>query len=273
MKKVAVWAAVASLSVGLAACGDGNQQADGEPITVLAAATPHAEMLRYVDELNDAYELDVKVVPGGPDPNMGVSNGSADANFYQHPPYLHDWENETGHTLVNVAGVHIEPMGMYSNSVDDIADLPEGARIATPNSPSDLARALILLEANGVIGLDEEIDPSNVSKITLNSITDNPKNVELVPVDDTIVIQSLSDDSVDGVVASSNFAMEAGLNPVEDSVIAESPEGNPYVNILVANEESAKDPRMDLLASDLTSSETAEWIRSQYGGAVIPANQ
>lgn len=273
MKKVAVWAAVASLSVGLAACGDGNQQADGEPITVLAAATPHAEMLRHVDELNDAYELDVKVVPGGPDPNMGVSNGSADANFYQHPPYLHDWENETGHTLVNVAGVHIEPMGMYSNSVDDIADLPEGARIATPNSPSDLARALILLEANGVIGLDEEIDPSNVSKITLNSITDNPKNVELIPVDDTIVIQSLSDDSVDGVVASSNFAMEAGLNPVEDSVIAESPEGNPYVNILVANEESAKDPRMELLASDLTSSETAEWIRSQYGGAVIPANQ
>lgn len=273
MKKIAALAAVASLSIGLVACGEESQEALGEPITVLAAATPHAEILRHVDDLNDEYELDVKVVPGGPDPNMGVSNGSADANFYQHPPYLHDWENETGNKLVNVAGVHIEPMGMYSNSIDDIADLPEGARIATPNSPSDLARALILLEANGVIELDQEIDPGNVSKITLNSITDNPKNVEIIPVDDTIVIQSLTDDSVDGVIASSNFAMEAGLNPVEDSVIAESPEGNPYVNILVANEKSAQDPRMDLLAEDLTSSETAEWIREQFNGAVIPAGE
>lgn len=269
MRKWTAGVVVASLSMMLASCA----QSDGEdPIIVLAAATPHAEILQHVDDANDDYELDIKVVPGGPDPNMGVANGSADANFYQHPPYLHDWENQTGETLVNVAGVHIEPMGMYSNSVKNVADLPDGARIATPNSPSDLARALILLEANGVIELDQEIDPSNVSKITLNSITNNPKNLEIVPVDDTIVIQSLSDDSVDGVIASSNFAMEAGLNPVEDSVIREAPENNPYVNILVANEESAKDPRMDLLAGDLTSAETAEWIREKYNGAVIPAN-
>ena len=142
----------------------------------------------------------------------------------------------------------------------------------TPNSPSDLVRALILLETNGVISLDQEIDPTNVSKINLQSITDNPKDIQIVPVDDTIVIQSLSDDSVDGVVASSNFALEAGLNPVEDSVIAESPENNPYVNILAANEEAAKDPRMEKLAADLSSPETAEWIRQKYDGSVIPAN-
>lgn len=270
MKRFAAAALTAVLSLSAASCS--TESASDEPITVLAAATPHAEILRYVEEANPDYELDVKVVPGGPDPNMSVSNGSADANFYQHPPYLHDWENQTGESLVNVAGVHIEPMGMYSNSIDSIDQLPQGAKIATPNSPSDLARALILLEANGVISLDQEIDPTNVSKINLQSITENPKNVEIVPVDDTIVIQSLSDNSVDGVIASSNFALEAGLNPVEDSVIAENPENNPYVNVLVANADAAEDPRMDKLAADLTSPETAQWIREKYAGAVIPAN-
>lgn len=270
MKHFAAVALTAMLGFGAAACS--TESASEEPITVLAVATPHAEILRYVDEANPDYELDVKVVPGGPDPNMSVSNGSADANFYQHPPYLHDWENQTGETLVNVAGVHIEPMGMYSNNIDSIDQLPQGAKVATPNSPSDLARALILLEANGLISLDQEIDPTNVSKINLQSITENPKDIEIVPVDDTIVIQSLSDNSVDGVIASSNFALEAGLNPVEDSVIAESPENNPYVNILVANADAAEDPRMDKLAADLTSAETAEWIREKYAGAVIPTN-
>ena len=270
MKRFAVAVAATVLGFGAVACS--SESAGEEPITVLAAATPHAEILRYVDDANPDYELDVKVVPGGPDPNMAVANGSADANFYQNPPYLNDWEDQTGESLVNVIGVHIEPMGMYSNTVDSIDQLEQGAKIATPNSPSDLARALILLEANGVIGLDQEIDPSNVSKINLQSITENPKNVQIVPVDDTIVIQSLSDNSVDGVIASSNFALEAGLNPVEDSVIAESPENNPYVNILVANADAAEDPRMDKLAADLSSSETAEWIRQKYDGAVIPTN-
>lgn len=270
MKRFAVAMMAAALGWGAVACS--AESVGDEPITVLAAATPHAEILRHVDEANPDYELDVKVVPGGPDPNMAVSNGSADANFYQHPPYLHDWENQTGQHLVNVVGVHIEPMGMYSNEIETVDQLTPGAKIATPNSPSDLARALILLEANGVIGLDQEIDPSNVSKINLQSITENPKGIEIVPVDDTIVIQSLSDDSVAGVIASSNFALEAGLNPAQDSVIAENPDNNPYVNILVANEEAAKDPRMEKLAADLAAPETAEWIRQKYAGSVIPAN-
>lgn len=270
-RKIAAAVLAAGMGLAVTACAD--SRGEGDPLVVLAAATPHAEILRHVDELNPDYRLDVRVVPGGPDPNMSVANGSADANFYQHPPYLADWEANTGDHLVNVAGVHIEPMGMYSTSISSIDQLPDGARIATPNSPSDLARALILLQAGGVIELDQEIDPSTVSQITVASIRSNPKNVEIVPVDDTLVIQSINDDSVDGVIASSNFAMEAGLNPVEDSVIAESPEDNPYVNILVANQDSAKDPRMELLAGDLTSAETAEWIRGEFGGAVIPVNE
>lgn len=270
MKRFVPIALSAVLGLGLAGC---SSDSDGEdPITVLAQATPHAEILQFVDEANPEYELDVKVVPGGPDPNMSVANGSAEANFYQHPPYLHDWETQTGEHLVNVVGVHIEPLGMYSNSIESIDQLEQGAKIVTHNSPSNLARALILLEANGVIGLDQEVDPANVSKINLQSITDNPKDVEIVPVEDTLVIQSLSDESVDGVIATSNFALEVGLNPVEDSVIAESPDNNPYVNILAANEEAAKDPRIEKLAADLSSPETAEWIREKYSGSVIPVN-
>ncbi|MDK6493574.1 MetQ/NlpA family ABC transporter substrate-binding protein [Corynebacterium coyleae] len=270
MKRFASIALSAAVGLGLVACSSDSD--DLEPLTVLAVPTPHAEILRYVDEKNPEYELDVKVVPGGIDPNMSVANGSAAANFYQHPPYLLDWETQTGKKLVNIVGVHIEPMGMYSNSIDSIDQLKQGAKIATPNSPSDLARALILLEANGVIGLDQEIDPANVSKINLQSITDNPKDIEIVPVEDTLVIQSLSDESVAGVIATSNFALEIGLNPSEDSVIAESPENNPYVNILAANEDAAKDPRIEKLAADLSSPETAEWIREKYSGSVIPVN-
>ena len=270
MKRFAAAALATALSFAAVACS--AESAEDEPITVLAQATPHAEILRYVDESNPDYELDVKVVPGGPDPNMSVSNGSADANFYQHPPYLHDWESETGEHLVNVVGVHIEPLGMYSNAIDAIDELEDGAKIVTHNSPSNLARALILLEANGVIGLDQDVDPANVSQINLQSIASNPKNVEIVPVEDTLVIQSLSDKTVDGVIATSNFALEVGLSPAQDAVIAESPENNPYVNILAANEEAAKDPRMEKLAADLSSPETAEWIRQKYEGSVIPAN-
>ena len=270
MKRFASIALSAAVGLGLVACS--IDSGGEEPLTVLAQATPHAEILRYVDEQNPEYELDVKVISGGSEPNMSVANGSADANFYQHSPYLLDWNTQTGKNLVNIVGVHIEPMGMYSNSIDSIDQLKQGAKIATPNSPSDLARALILLEANGVIGLDQEIDPANVSKINLQSITDNPKDIEIVPVEDTLVIQSLSDESVAGVIVTSNFALEIGLNPSEDSVIAESPENNPYVNILAANEDAAKDPRIEKLAADLSSPETAEWIREKYSGSVIPVN-
>ncbi len=239
---------------------------------MLATAVPHEEILAWVDEQHNDFALDIKVVSGGPEVNMSVADGSADVNFFQHLPYLLDWESSSSEKLVDLGGVHIEPMSMYSNSVAAVDELQDGARVAVPNSASNLARALLLLQDHGLLTLDGELDPADVSKINLDSIVENPKNIEIVPVADEIVVQSLDDESVNGVIASSNYAMDIGLDPVADAVISESPKDNPYANIIVANEDSAKDPQVQALVDALFSNETSEWIEETYGSAVIPVH-
>ncbi|MHA2789840.1 MetQ/NlpA family ABC transporter substrate-binding protein [Corynebacterium sp. S7] len=261
---IAASALVASLLTG---CGTGQDK-----LKVLATAVPHEEILAWVDEQHDEFALDIKVVSGGPEVNMSVADESADLNFFQHLPYLRDWESSSSENLVDLGGVHIEPMSMYSNSVGSIGELGDGARIAVPNSSSNLARALLLLQDHGLLKLDGELDPADVSKINVDSIVENPQDIEIVPVADEIVIQSLQDTSVAGVIASSNYAMDIGLDPVADAVISESAQNNPYANIVVANEKSAQDPQVQALVDALFSEETSAWITQTYGSAVIPVH-
>lgn len=246
--------------------------AQDEPLIVAASATPHSEILEWIDQQDDTFELDISQVSDDAAANGAVANGSADVNFFQHLPYLRDWEDQTGLHLVNIADVHIEPMSLYSEKISDIAELPEGATIAIPSSPSNLARALLLLEANGLLELDSYLDPTVVTSIDLTRISANPHNLEFVTVDDPLVIRSIKDAKVYGVVASTNYAIEAGYDPADDAVLTESPENNPYTNILVASDQSQHDPRVQALAKRITSRETAEWIRQQYGNAVVPVN-
>lgn len=249
-----------------------STQGENDELTVLASTIPHQEILRWIDEEHDDIQLDIKNISAGPETNLAVADGSADINFFQHEPYLLEWEAQTNKDLINVGGVHIEPMAMYSNSVSSIDELPDGARIAVPRSASDSARALLLLDSNGVVELDGSLEPGAISSITSASIVSNPKSVELVPIEDAITIQAMSDPEIDAVIASSNYALEAGYDPVDDAVITESPEGNPYTNIVVASPETADEPRVKTLVDALQSPETAAWITEQYGNAVIPTN-
>lgn len=273
-RKLLTTTTATAAAMALAACGsEASEDAAEGPIVILASATPHTEILEWVDEQHDEFELDVKVIPGGPEVNMSTADGSADLNYYQHTPYLQDWNKETGNNLESFAGIHIEPMAMYSEKYSSIDEIPDGSTIAVPRSASDFARALLLLEHHGLLSLDEELDPTQVTQITEASIVDNPKNLEFLPVEDQIAIQSVTDPQVAGAVASSNFAMQAGYNPTEDAVISEEPEGNPYVNIVVGQPGTEDSPQVQALLEALQSKETADWIREEFNGAVVPVNQ
>ncbi|RSZ65620.1 ABC transporter substrate-binding protein [Corynebacterium hylobatis] len=253
----------------LASC---SSTPEGEgPLQVLAASTPHAEILEWVDENDDTFELDIKVVTGGPEVNAALVDGSAPLNFFQHEPYLLDWQEQTGQTGVEVlAPIHIEPMSLYSARYGDLADIPEGSTITLPRSASNFARGLLLLQDHGVITLDTDADPAAISQITVESVADNPRNLDLVPIEDDLAARSLDDSSVAAAVISSNFALEAGLDPVGGALITEDAEGNPYANILVASAGAVDDERVAALTGAITSAATADWIRERFGSAVVP---
>ena len=257
-----------SPSASTDATGDSAPVDAAAPLTILASPVPHLEILEHLDEINDSFTLDIKTVTDVSAANMAVADGSADANFFQHVPYLRDWEAQTGKQLVNLASVHLEPTSMYSEKITSADQIPDGADIVVPSSPSNLARGLLLLEKNGLITLDADLDPEAVTSIDLLSIKDNPRNLNIVPVEDLMVLQSIRDNNVYGVIAASSLALESGY----DAVLSESPENNPYVNVFVASQESAVDPRVKAVAEALQSNQAAEWIREEYGSAVLPVN-
>lgn len=262
------------LPLGLTSCASSETNANttDEPLTVLASIVPHSEILQWIDENDDAFTLDVKTVTDPAAANLSVADGSADANFFQHIPYLRDWESQTGQTLYSAAEVHLEPTSMYSDKVTSVDEIPNGATIVIPSSPSNLARGLLLLEANGLIELDSALDPAAVTSIDLTSVKSNSRELSFVPVDDLLVLQSIKDPKVYGVIAASALALETGYDPVDDAVITESPEDNPYTNIFVTREDSKDDPRVHAVAKALSSAETADWIREKYGSSVLPVN-
>lgn len=263
---------IVAASALLTACSSASTDPDGA-LAVLASSTPHAEILEWVDEQDDSFELDISIVTGGPEANAALSNGSIPVNFFQHEPYLRDWQDQTGQGGVEVlAPVHIEPISLYSQQYTDIADIPAGATIALPRSASNLARGLLLLQDHGLLTLDAELDPAAVSRITPASIVDNPRQLEFLPIEDELAARSLDDPTVAAAVINSNYALEAGLDPTADGLIAESPTDNPYANILVSSTEAASDPRVTALTDALTSPGTAEWIRERYGSAVVPVH-
>ncbi|WP_083280167.1 MetQ/NlpA family ABC transporter substrate-binding protein [Corynebacterium sp. HMSC29G08] len=261
-----------SPSASTDATGDSAPVDAAAPLTILASPVPHLEILEHLDEINDSFTLDIKTVTDVSAANMAVADGSVDANFFQHVPYLRDWEAQTGKQLVNLASVHLEPTSMYSEKITSADQIPDGADIVVPSSPSNLARGLLLLEKNGLITLDADLDPEAVTSIDLLSIKDNPRNLNIVPVEDLMVLQSIRDNNVYGVIAASSLALESGYDPVDDAVLSESPENNPYVNVFVASQESAVDPRVKDVAEALQSNQAAEWIREEYGNAVLPVN-
>ncbi|GIG68944.1 MetQ/NlpA family ABC transporter substrate-binding protein [Phytomonospora endophytica] len=263
--------ATAALSVGLlSACGAGAG-ASSDPkdkLIVGASAVPHAEILEYVrDNLaaGAGLELDVQVFDDYVLPNTAVDTGEINANFFQHQPYLDEFNKENGTSLVGVKAVHVEPLGAYSQKLTELASLPDGATIAFPDDATNGGRALKLLADNGLITLKDGVGTAATEK----DVVGNPKNLEFQPLAAEQLPRSLED--VDVAIINGNYALQADLNPARDALAIEKAEGNPYANLLVTKSGQENDERITKLATLLTSPEVKKFIEDKYQGSVIPA--
>ena len=267
-----------TLCLSLAACGgdsgtttDDTTETDGDTaetvtLTVAASPTPHAVILEQCVPIlaEQGIELVVNQYDDYVVPNTAVEDGDEDANYFQHLPYLEEFNESRGTHLVSVASVHIEPMGIYAGQTTSLEDLPDGAVIGVPNDPTNEGRALLLLESQGLITLD---DSSNLTA-TPNNIVDNPKNLEFREIEAQTLPSSLPD--LDLAVINSNYALGAGLNPSTDALAIESSD-SPYVNVLVVKEGNEDNEAIQALVEALHSDTIRDFINEEFDGAVVPA--
>ncbi|ABM17359.1 MAG TPA: ABC transporter substrate-binding protein [Marinobacter hydrocarbonoclasticus] len=252
--------------VALAAVATFSTAASAEQLSVAATPVPHAELLEFVKPAlaEQGVELDVKVFTDYVQPNIQVDQKRMDANFFQHQPYLDEFNDGRGTNLVTVTGVHVEPFGAYSSKIESLDELKEGAVVAIPNDPTNGGRALLLLQKAGLITLKDE------SKITATprDIADNPKDLDFKELEAATLPRILN--QVDLALINTNYALEAGLNPSEDALVIEGSE-SPYVNILVARPDNKDSEAMQKLANALKSDAVKDFIKEKYEGAVVPA--
>jgi D-methionine transport system substrate-binding protein len=240
--------------------------AQAEELNIAATAVPHAEILEFVKPAlaEQGVELNVKVFTDYVQPNVQVAEKRLDANFFQHQPYLDEFNNSRGTELVSVAGVHVEPFGAYSSQHKSLTDLPLGANVVIPNDATNGGRALLLLQKAGVVVLK---DTAGILA-TPRDIVENPKNVKVRELEAATLPRVLT--QVDLALINTNYALEAQLKPTKDALILEGSD-SPYVNILVARPDNKDSDAMQKLAKALNSEAVKAFIAEKYQGAVIPA--
>ncbi|WP_294707145.1 MetQ/NlpA family ABC transporter substrate-binding protein [uncultured Fusobacterium sp.] len=235
-------------------------------LKVGATPVPHAELLNLVKEDLKTEGVDLKVVEFTDyvTPNLALAEGELDANFFQHFPYLEKFSNERGLNLVSAGKIHVEPLGVFSQKIKDIKDLPNKATIAIPSDPSNGGRALILLHNSGVIKLN---DPTNLY-VTEFDIVENPKKLKFKPIEAAQLPRVLPD--VEAAVINGNYALEAGFSPVEDSLLLEGAE-SPYANIIAVKSGDESKEDIQKLLKALQSKKVSDYIGANYKGGVVPA--
>ena len=240
--------------------------AQAESLSVAATAVPHAEILEFVKPAlaKEGVELNIKVFTDYVQPNVQVAEKRLDANFFQHQPYLDEFNKSRGTELVSVAGVHVEPFGAYSSQHKTLADLPQGANVVIPNDATNGGRALLLLQKAGVITLKPEAGILATPK----DIVENPKTIKVRELEAATLPRVLT--QVDLALINTNYALEAKLNPTKDALIIEGND-SPYVNILVARADNKDNAALQKLAKALNSAEVKAFIAEKYQGAVVPA--
>ncbi|MEZ0089772.1 MetQ/NlpA family ABC transporter substrate-binding protein [Streptacidiphilus sp. EB129] len=270
--KVTTVLVTGALGLTLAACGSSGSGSSAaradQPLVVVASPTPHAQILEYIEKnlaAKAGLKLDVKVVTDYVTPNTAVQDGSADANYFQHVPYLTDFNKTHGTDLVSVETVHLEPLGLYSHKVKSAAALADGATVALPNDATNEGRALKLLADNGLITLRSGAGTS----ATPADVTANPRHLQWKELDAAQLPRSLDD--VDAAVINGNYALDAGLKPAADALLLEKAAGNPYANILAVKNGEQNDPRVLKLAALLHSPQVRQYIESTFHGSVLPA--
>ncbi|QXE37800.1 MetQ/NlpA family ABC transporter substrate-binding protein [Streptomyces sp. GMY02] len=270
-------AATAALALTLSACGTSSDPGSSDkagsgasadasaPLLVAASPTPHADILNFVKDnlaAKAGLKLEVKEFTDYVLPNTATQSGEVDANFFQHKPYLDDFNKKNGTDIVPVVNVELEPLGLYSKKIDDLKGIKSGQSIAIPNDTTNEGRALKLLADNGVITLQDGagID-ANLSDIK------DAKGIAFKELEAATLPRALND--VDAAVINGNYALEAELKPAQDSLALEKSEGNPYANFLAVKRGNEKDPRVRKLATLLNSPEVKKYIEDTFDGSIV----
>ena len=275
-KKIIALAAAAALTLSLAACSGNNSSstadnsssdASSTVIRVGASPSPHAEILEFAKDQLAAkgYELEIVEFTDYVMPNVALYEGDLDANFYQHTPYLDNYNEQNGTDLVSACKVHFEPMGLYSEILTSVSDVAEGSKVGVPNDPTNEARALNLLEAQGLIKLREG---AGLNATPLD-IEENPLNLEFVELEAAQLPRNLSEFAIAAI--NGNYAIEAGiLDKVIVNEAADSESAQEYANILAVQSGELETDKTKALVEALTSDETREFINTQYEDQFIP---
>lgn len=277
IKPLAGIVAAAGLALALTACGGNSgaattaaassSAASDNVITVGASPSPHAEILEAIKPELEAQGYELKVVEYSDyvQPNVALSEGDLDANYFQHLPYLENYNTENGTDLASAGAIHFEPMGLYAGKSSDIANVPDGAKIAVPSDATNEARALLLLQDQGVIKLTDGVG----LEATANDIVENPHNVELVEVEAAAVPRSLQD--VDFGVINGNYALSAGLDTSATlaSEGADSEAAQTYANIIAVRSGDEDSEKTQALLKAITSDTARKFIEDTYKGSVI----
>lgn len=274
--KVFTLALVSALTLAACSGGADNKPAQGDAaktteksnnvLKIGASPQPHAAILENIkqDLADKGIELEIQQFSDYVVPNTAVEDGDLDANFFQHVPYMDEFNKQQGTHLVSVGSVHLEPMGLYSKKIKDLKELKEGATISIPNDPTNGGRALLLLEKNGIIKLKDGAGLAATDK----DIVENPMNLKITLLDAAQLPRTLED--VDASVINTNFALEADLNPLNDALVIEGKD-SPYANIVAVKEGNEKDERVVALMEALNSEKTKKFIEDEYNGAIVPA--
>ncbi len=264
-RKLSVLGAVAVL--GLTGCASYSED---KTIVVGASSVPHAEILEFAEtQLSDlGYELDVQVFDDYVLPNKALANGDLDANYFQHQPYLDEQVKEYGYEIESVANVHVEPIKLYSQNYSSVDDIENGATILLSNSVSDQARVLNVLAENDLITIKDGVDPEF---ITFDDIESNPLDLQFDADYDPALLTKVYDNNEGDIVAiNTNYALAAGLD--SSSALLSESDDSPYANVIAVQSSEVDSPKTEALVTALTSDETADFISTQYDGAVIPAS-
>lgn len=268
-KKVLATVLAATFAAGsLAGCGSASSSND-KTITVAASPTPHAEILQQAKEIlaKDGWTLEITEFEDYVQPNEVVYSGEIDCNFFQHVPYLDSYNEEKGEDLVSVGGIHYEPFGIYPGTKTELATLTEGDVIAIPNDTTNEARALLLLQDNGILTLSEGAGLT----ATVNDIVENPYGVKFQELEAAQVSRVTGE--VAFVVLNGNYALEAGYSVGKDAVaheLSDSEAAKTYVNVLVVKKGNEENEGVKALLEVLKSDEIKQYITDTYDGAVVP---
>lgn len=266
--------ALAIAALALIGCSSDSSSSESSEedttITVAAVPTPHAEILNNVVKgilEEQGYTLEVVEFTDYVQPNTVTEDGEVDANYFQHLPYLENFNEEQGTHLVSVTAIHFEPMAIYPGKTTSLDALSDGATVAVPNDATNEARALLLLEAQGLIEVDDEAGIN----ATINDITSNPLNLQFQEVEAATVPTIIED--VDIAVINGNYALEAGFSVNGDALAVEAEDSlaaDTYANLLVVKEGNENSEKIQALAAALNSDEVRDYINNTYDGAVLP---